>query len=382
MTMHKANIDSPVTLSTGSGDLSFKAEGGRLEFCYRSSPPAVATFVTLLPAPATEVLEGGMLDPNLSRAFVRVAPYPHMKCGDKLILSWSGLDAEGVTHEHQICRYISEGRVGQEVVFVVKAAHIAPLEQGSVEIYWTLHSTGLPEPVSSSRLQLNVGDPEPFLPAPSVDETVGETLDPARVSEGTSVMVQPYARMARGDRVVLTLQNEAGEDAFLDELAVESFAVGQVLSFWITADCIAEHSGERVSISYRVESVDAKVRQSASVRLLLAPLIRVELAAPDVLEAPDGELEAADSVDGITVVIGNVQALEGELVYLRCDGEYFNHRDDRDITRENTGQPLVFIVPHRFWREHRETVVQVSYTVERLDDVSQASRVTRIRVRA
>lgn len=392
MTMHDTNTDCPVTLvkersglfaeAGETGNLSFRMEGANLEFTYQSAPRTVAPSVTELPAPVIEVLEGGMLDPNLSKAIVKIAPYPHMACGDKLVLNWCGLDAEGLTHEYKTFRHVSEGRVGLDVVFGIKAAQIAPLEQGSVEIYSTLYSVALPAPLASRRLQLNVGDPESYLLAPVVDEALGDTLDPSRVPEGTSITLQPYARMIAGDRIVLIWQNAAGQDAFSDALLVEPFAVGQPLSFWITGDCIAELSGEKVNISYRVESPDAKVRYSASTRILLAPLIRGELAAPDVLEALDGELEAADSADGITVVIGDAQAVEGELVYLRCDGEYFNHRDDRDITRESAGQPLVFIVPHRFWREHRETVVKVSYTVERLDDVSQASGVTRISVRA
>jgi hypothetical protein len=46
------------------------------------------------------------------------------------------------------------------------------------------------------------------------------------------------------------------------------------------------------------------------------------------------------------------------------------------------GQPLVFIVPYRFWREHRDLPVRVSYSVERLDDVSQLSDVTVVQVRS
>ena len=87
-----------------------------------------------------------------------------------------------------------------------------------------------------------------------------------------------------------------------------------------------------------------------------------------------------DSVDGVTIVIGNARTQEGELVYLKCDGELFNHRDDREITRETAGKPLIFIVPHRFWREHHGTTVRVAYTVERLDDVSQTSAATQVRV--
>jgi hypothetical protein len=116
------------------------------------------------------------------------------------------------------------------------------------------------------------------------------------------------------------------------------------------------------------------------VRLLIGPLQRGPLLAPEVLEAEEGRLDLQDAMDGVTVVVNDAQAEEGELVYLKCDGDYFNHRDDREITREMAGQPLVFIVPYRFWREHRDLTVRVSYSVERLDDVSQESEVTLVQV--
>ncbi|MNY49484.1 hypothetical protein D3C86_1849150 [compost metagenome] len=79
-------------------------------------------------------------------------------------------------------------------------------------------------------------------------------------------------------------------------------------------------------------------------------------------------------------MIDGAGAEEGELVYLKCDGDYFNHRDDREITREMAGEPLVFVVPYRFWREHRDTTIRVAYTVERLDDVSQESEEVLVQV--
>lgn len=41
---------------------------------------------------------------------------------------------------------------------------------------------------------------------------------------------------------------------------------------------------------------------------------------------------------------------------------------------------MSFIVPHRFWREHHGTTVEIAYTIERLDDISQQSAVRRISV--
>jgi hypothetical protein len=303
-----------------------------------------------------------------------------MACGDKVLLRWEGLDIDGFTYQHESARFVSEAQVGKEIVFVIKGVHVAALDGGSLEIYWTLYSAKQAQPVTSARLQLDVGDVRPRLLAPYVEEAVGAILDPERLSEGTCISLRPYSRMAEGDRVLLTWQGAVLTEVFNDALTLQSLAVGNTLSFWIGADLIAGHLGGEVTARYRVEPKTGEARDSDIATFVIAPLIRGLLEAPDVLEAQDDVLDVVDSTDGITVVIGNAQAQEGELVYLKCDGDYFNHRDEREITRESAGQPLVFIVPHRFWREHQGSTVRIAYSVERSDDDSQASAITLLRV--
>lgn len=336
----------------------------------------------LLPKPLLEQAEDAMLDPSDRKAVIKVEPYPGMACGDKLMLSWSGLDYEGLAYQHEVTRFVSEELVGMDVVFIVPAVHIAVLEGGSLEVHYSVFSARQPEPVHSRRLQLNVGDVRQDLLPPIAFDAVGSTLDPERVMEGTLVTIRPYARMAVGDRLLLSWAGVTPQASFNDSLVVESFAVGGELSFWVGPDCIGPNLGGAVSLSYCVQQEGQAPRYSESTQLLIGPLVRTPLSAPAVLEAEEGDLDLQDAMDGVTVVIADAQAEEGELVYLRCDGDYFNHRDDREITRETAGVPLVFIVPYRFWREHRDLAVRISYSVERLDDVSQRSATTYVQVRS
>ncbi|POA50431.1 hypothetical protein C1893_02495 [Pseudomonas sp. MPR-ANC1] len=354
-----------------------------IEFCYRMRHPvSPCTTNQLLPAATLDSLEGDVLDPSLSQVVVRIAPYTNMACGDRLLLSWEGLDIEGFVYQHEKVRYVSAAQVGKDVIFVIKGMHVAALDGGALDIYWTLASAGLPEPALSAPLQLTVGDTRAQLLAPQVEGAISGTLDPARVVEGVLVTLQPYGKMAVGDQVSLMWSGDASPLAFSDRLKVEAFAVAETLSFWVPAEYIAAHLGGEVTVRYRVEQANGAVRESDTARVLVTPFLQSELDAPDVLEAEDGVLLAEDSTDGVTVVIGNARTQEGELVYLKCDGDFFSHRDDRDITRETAGKPLIFIVPQRFWREHQGSTVRVSYTVERLDDVSQASAATQVRVEA
>lgn len=361
------------------GTLNIKANETSLELSFRAeNPPDDCLAACQLLAPSVDSTTAAVLDPSLKRATVRIAPYPGMACGDKVLLRWEGLDIEGLGYQHEVSRFVSEAQVGKAIVFVIKGVHVAALDGGSLELYWTLYSATQLQPMTSARLQLDVGDVRPNLLAPYVDEAVGNVLDPERITEGACITLRPYARMAEGDRVLLTWQGAA--DVFSDALTLEKFAVGAVLSFWVGAEHIVGQVGDEVTARYRVEPKIGEARDSDAATFVIAPLIRGLLEAPDVLEAQDGELDTVDSTDGVTVVIGNAQAQEGDLVYLKCDGDYFNHRDEREITRDSAGQPLVFIVPHRFWREHQGSTVRIAYSVERSDDDSQASAVTLLRV--
>lgn len=352
-----------------------------IESRYRTCHPVnLCVTADLLPAATLDTLEGSVLDPSLSKVVVRVAPYTDMACGDQLILRWDGLDIEGFSYQYESVRYVSEAQVGKDVIFVIRGLHVAALDGGSLQLYWMLVSTRWPEPIPSVRQQLTVGDARIQLRAPQVESVVSGALNPDTVVEGALVTLQPYARMAPGDRVSLFWRGETSPVSFNDTLRVEAFAVGEVLSFWIDPLCIVAHRGGEVSVSYRVEKTSGTLEESEVLRILIGPVLREEPGAPEVLEAADGVLSVADAIDGVTIVIGNAQAQEGELIYLKCDGELFNHRDDREITRDTAGQPLVFNVPQRFWREHLSSTIRVSYTVERLDDVSQTSAVTLVRV--
>lgn len=335
-----------------------------------------------LPAPALDSISGSVIDPSLSRVVVRIAPYPEMACGDRVVLSWRGLDAEGLPYHHEIARSVTEGQLGKEIVLVVRDVHIAALDGGTVEVFWTLSSTARPESVTSSRLQLDVGDVRFSLLPVVVEDAVRGSLDPARATFGTTAILQPYAGMSAGDRIRLSWQGPSMEASFHDNLVVERFAIGQPLVFGIAPEFITPHLGGEVTVRYRVEQKNGVIRESGVTQLRMAPLVRGELPAPAVVEAHDGVLDVHDAIDGVSVVIDAAQVEEGELVYLKCDGELFFHRDDREIIKGMAMHSLVFIVPYRFWREHVNTLVRLSYSVERLDDVTQESGVMSLHVRS
>lgn len=169
-----------------------------VEFCYRMRHPASPCVSNeLLPAAIVDSLKGAVLDPSLGKVVVRIAPYANMSCGDQLLLSWDGLDIEGFAYQHEMVRYISEAQVGKDIVFVIKAC---------TSLHWMAvrwRSTGN----CSVRARLN----RRCLPVCICPWVMSgnnclhrlsrghrRALDPARVPDGTLIVLQPYARMAAG----------------------------------------------------------------------------------------------------------------------------------------------------------------------------------------
>lgn len=335
-----------------------------------------------LAPPVLDSVSEGVLDPSLQYVVVRIAPYAGMACGDRLMLNWTGLDIEGLPYRHESVRFVSHSQLEKEVVFVVRSAHVAALDGGALEVFWTLTSTRSQAPLTSARVRLDVGDVRCSLLPAIIDDAIGANLDPARVTNGTSVTIRSYARMAAGDRVRLRWGGQRAGAMFEDQLIVEPFAVGQPLVFGIPPESIGAQIGGEVTVRYCVEQRNAAIRESGLTRIMISALKRGLLDAPQILEAIDGVLDLHDAIGGITVLISDAQINEGELVYLKCDGERFSHREDREITGAMVSQPLVFNVPHEFWREHVDTEVRVSFSIERLDDATQLSSVTVLRVHA
>jgi len=335
-----------------------------------------------LPAPALEPMTEGVLDPSLSAAIVRVAPYAGMACGDRVVLFWVGLDADGRRYVHESEAFVSVGRVGKDVMFVVAAEHIEAIDGGSLEVFYSLDSASRVIPVDSQRLQVDVGDVRSDLLPLQIDRAIGGTLDPRRVDAGVRATLRPYARMAAGDKVTFHWKGAISAASFSDSLVIESYSVGGDISFWVDKAFITPHLGKAVIFSYVVEQMGLPDRHSESAQLLIGALERPPLPLARILASDDGQLALMDAIGGVSIVVEGAEVDIGEVVYLKCDGEQFSYRDEQEITEDKVGKPLRFSVPASFWEEHEGLRVGISYVVGRLDDVAQASDVVYIQVQS
>ncbi|EJL05209.1 hypothetical protein PflQ2_3298 [Pseudomonas fluorescens Q2-87] len=346
---------------------------------YRPAQRPRQTSPARLPAPDLPAAKGGVINPAWRKVLITIKPYPLMACGDEVLLRWHGLNPAAQPYRYEESRFVTERRVGRNVVFVVREPHIAELDGGSLEVFYQVIGKQLPATLVSQPLQLQIGDAPSQLLAAIAKDAVGGSLDPARVPEGTALTVRPYFRMATGDRLILIASREA-KALWRDVLEIEAHTVGREVSFWIDHSQIAPHVGNALSLVYVVRQGHS-VRRAEPLSLNIGALVRPALKAPRILGLEDGVLEVDELQSGLTVIIENAGTEAGELVWFQCNGNYA-HVEEREITEATAGQALSFVVPGAYWQEQRGRSVTLFYQVERLDDVSQRSGEVTVQVRS
>lgn len=346
---------------------------------YPSLQRSRSTSATRLPPPVLAAARDGVINPAWRNTVVTVKPYPMMTCGDEVLLRWHGLNNDGEPYRHEVAGFVTERQVGRDVVFVVREPHIAELDGGSLEISYQVTGKRLPATLVSEHLQLEIGDASPQLLPAIANDAVAGSLDPNRVPEGTWVSIRPYARMAVGDRVILTASKDF-KALWRDVLDIEAHAVGREVSFWIDHSLIAPHVGHDLALAYVVRRGHS-VRRAEPLSLYIGPLQRPALKALQIREMNDGWLEVGDLREGVTIVIDGAGLEAGELVWLQCNGSSA-YVLEREITEATAGKPVVFVMPASYWQDQRGRSVNVFYQVERLDDVSQRSEWVTVRVRS
>ncbi|WP_413795076.1 MULTISPECIES: hypothetical protein [unclassified Pseudomonas] len=346
---------------------------------YPSIQRSRSTSGARLPPPVLAAARDGVINPAWRKTVITVKPYPLMTCGDEVLLRWHGLNNDGEPYRHEVAGFVTERQVGRDVVFVVREPHIAELDGGSLEISYQVTGKRLPATLVSECLQLDIGDASPQLLPIIASDAVGGSLDPDRVPEGTWVNIRPYARMAVGDRLILTASKDSSA-LWRDVLDIEAHAVGRGVSLWVDHSLIAPHVGHDLALAYVIRRGHS-VRRAEPLSLHIGPLRRPALKTLRIREVNDGWLEVDELQEGATIVIDDPGLEAGEVVWLQCNGSSA-YVLEREITEATAGRPLVFVIPASYWQDQRDRSVSVFYQVERLDDVSQRSEWVTVRVRS
>lgn len=259
---------SVVALAQGDAVVSYTLQSGRMS---KQARVTIVGQAMVLPAPTVDEAPNDYdtLDASLSRATVRIPPYPGMDAGDVVTLIWSGTRADGEPHVYSFDRTISGNAVGKEVVLQIPGVEIALLAGGTVEVWYeVMIGDGTPLRPSLVRT-LRVSDTQGvMLPSPTVDEAPDNvTLDPDAVDLYAEVRIAPYPNMADGDRVDMYWIGSGAGGSLSDWINIRVATVNKPVLFDVDKAYVIANDGGTVTIRYTVTPKVGSPRSSNALTL-------------------------------------------------------------------------------------------------------------------
>ena len=335
-------------LARGRGVASYSAT--------RDDSPAGASkrsFVTflgeeqLLPKPTVSDAVDGVLDPGLAETTV-IVPGEALEAGDTVFLTWLGKRANGTPLLMEDNRGVSGNGTGKPMSFTIAGEFIAPLDGGSVEVYYRVNKGSSGLDLQSVRVLLSVGEAQAELPAPTtIPPAEDGVLDPAGLPTTLDIVIQPWPDMQAG-QIVHLLWSASSTQRYEDFMPISPAMEGRAVEFAMDRATVEEYLGSEVELSYWLEIPGAPSKRSAITRFLIAPKA-VLLPLPRILEAVGSELDPDTVIDGASVRIrATARFAVGDWVTVKItsSAEDGSISIDHEILPAFAGKPATILVPH------------------------------------
>lgn len=220
------------------------------------SKRAFVTFVGAeqrLPKPQLPDAEDGVLAPDLEQTTV-IIPGEALEAGDIVYLVWLGTRANGSPLLHEDSRNVSGGSAGQPMPFTVPGQFIAPLDGGTLSVYYRLYKRSIGMELESDREHLRVGESQAELPAPTTDPAaVDGVLDPAQLPAVLTIIVPHWPGMNDRQTVHLVWRASGGGNHD-DFMPISAPMVGKDVVFHMDRETVEAYRDKDIQLSYWVET--------------------------------------------------------------------------------------------------------------------------------
>lgn len=337
-----------------------------------------------LPKPVVSEAVAGVLDPELVQATV-VIPGEGLEGNDFVTLNWRGTRSDGTALLYTARRNVPSSGGGQPLTFLVTGeANIAPLNGGSVSIYYEVGRAGIDMPLKSEAESLMVGEAQFELPVPTTSPApVDGVLDPEKLPASVDLVAEPYVNMAEGQRVTFFWQATQGDD-FSSFVDINRFSSGFPVIIPLDREHIEGNVGGEVTLWYEVTEAGRPARKSAPMVFQVGQQ-QAPLPLPEVVEAREGVLNPSDATRGATVRIPvSANLVFGDVVRAHWQGDKPNGVTDKDesVYQENVGKPFDLIIDYQYVVANADGNVIVSYTVFGVDGSKRESGSVAVRVQS
>ena len=219
-----------------------------------------------------------------------------------IFLYWNGVNAQGSSVHYFEDRPLA-GAKGY--FFNIGNALVSAIAQGSAVVHYELKGAGLPDKRSHNRYLTVIGEIVRW-PAPTVDQALGEDLDPGLPL--ITIRFPAQASWASTDRVQVTiLASDAG--GTIDYTAgrlVGQVAPGGQMTFDVPGTELRRFDGRFIDVFYSVKRGNELPQES--LRQVYQVQMPVELPAPKLIQATGS---------GVSVTLAPMNAQDGGTIEVR-----------------------------------------------------------------
>ncbi len=318
-----------------------------------------------LPKPQVVDAIGGVLDPALAQTTV-IVPGEALAAGDTVVLTWLGTRANGTPLLKEWRGGVSGGTAGKPMLFPVAGEFIAPLDGGSLSVYYRLIKLDGME-LESDQESLRVGEARPELPAPTTRPAAENgILDPEQLPAQLQIVIPPWPGMSAGQTVYLLWRASNGPQHD-DWMPISAPIEGHEVVFVMDREQVLENLDAAIQVSYRVDR-SGEPSQVSDVTAFLLEAVQQPLPLPLIVEAVGDQLDPADVLEGATVQLAaEARFEEGDevTVWLVSSVEGGSDTLLHVVSAAEAGQALELTIAHGVIDASSGTRVDLRYAVRR-----------------
>jgi hypothetical protein len=296
------------------------------------------------------------------------ASSPDFALGDTLTMIWTGTPSIGSPLINTQSKPIDN--VPHFVEFQIPNAEIRAIAMGSGDVWYKLDKINGDPTLSSKHAFATVFGEGVLLPAPTIKELIGDTLEPDL--PWATVQIPDYPGMAEGDWIdMVWLGLTAGDNPYPHEQGhpVTAGEVGEVIDIPVSAEHILALNGGSLDLFYRVSRDDVMlygVRESDHLAVKVRA-IQADLPKPRVLEAPDDVLDYASVTGPVTLRVDYLGTAAGDVLTYHWLGNPVGGTasDSVKLTTPSAGRLVDFRIKRALVDANINRVVKARYTLKR-----------------
>ncbi|WP_248748053.1 hypothetical protein [Pseudomonas sp. MWU12-2037] len=327
---------------------------------------------SFLDPPIIQDADNGVIDLELlgkedATLFVFVSG-PVFALNDTLTLTWTGTPSIGSPLINSQSKVISS--VPGIVEFKIPNAEIRAIAGGSGDAWYKLEKINGDLPQSSKHAFATVAGDPILLPAPTIKELIGDTLEPDQ--PWAIVQIPAYPGMDYGDWIdMVWLGIDANNNPYIHEDVhpVTESEIGTVIDMPVSAEHITALNNGSLDLFYRVSRDDVMlygVKESDHLAVKVRA-IQADLPKPRVIEAPDDVLDYEAVTGAVTLYVDYPGTAAGDVLRYYWIGNPVDGTasDWVPITVPSAGQPVEFRIKRQLVDANINRIVKIRYTLKR-----------------